>query len=257
MTSLLSDRVGVVLGASRTSSVGAHAVTDLRAQGATVAFTHRGRSGATTPEVDAQDLGVEMDFRDEPSVVRGMDRLGRQLGRLDFLVHTLVSVPEGALQRPLLDLSAEEFSHAMLGSVHSLVVALRHAMPLLERSSAPRVVALLSAGSDFAIPSYHAVGMAKAALASALRYLAQELGPRGVLCNGVSFSIIDTEAANHCIGEETTRRTREYLAKRSMTGRSVTYEDVTGAIGFLCSRRCQNMTGEIINVDGGYVRSYL
>jgi enoyl-[acyl-carrier protein] reductase I len=224
----------------------------LRSLGAKVAFSYRQRT-----EQNAQDpLGVEIDFDDEEAIESGMADLERRLGRLDFLVHTLVTVPEGALGRPLLALTKEEFSQAMEGGAYSLVRALRHALPLLERSSAPRVVTLLSAGSDFAIPNYHAVGMAKAALAASLRYLAHELGPKGVLCNGVSFSIIDTEAAEHALGEDVTRRSRDYLVKRSMTGRAVSYADVNSAIAYLCSRHCQNMTGEVINVDGGYTRNY-
>lgn len=185
-----------------------------------------------------------------------MAELAHRFGRLDFLVHTLVSVPAGALGRSLLELTKDEFDHSMQGGAYSLIRALRYALPLLERSRAPRVVTLLSAGSDFAIPNYHAVGIAKAALSASLRYLAQELGPKGVLCNGVSFSIIDTEAADHNIGQDITRRSREYLAKHSMTRRAVSYGDVNGAIAYLCSQFCQNMTGEIINVDGGYTRNY-
>ena len=117
-------------------------------------------------------------------------------------------------------------------------------------------MALLSSGGDFAIPNYHVAGIAKAALASAVRYLALELGPKGVLCNSVSFSIIDSDAALRAVGREQTQRTREYLVKRAPTRRPVEYDDVTSAIAFFASTLCRNVTGEVLTVDGGFCHAY-
>jgi enoyl-[acyl-carrier protein] reductase I len=140
--------------------------------------------------------------------------------------------------------------------VRSLLVATRFARPWLERSSSPRVVTLLSGGADFAMPNYHLVGLVKAALGAAVRYLAAELGPAGILCNAVNFSILDTAAARRVIGAERTLQTRQHLAKRGMTGAPLAYADVTRAIAFLVSPLCSNLTGEALQVDGGFSRSY-
>jgi enoyl-[acyl-carrier-protein] reductase (NADH) len=171
-------------------------------------------------------------------------------------LHTLVSVPDGVLARPVLELTAREFSAVMDVGVRSLLLAARAALPWLERSESPRIVTLLSSGGALAIPHYHAVGIAKAALESALRYLALELGEKRVLCNGVSFSIVDTDAALHVVGAEETRRTRAHLAKRSMTRAPVEYGDVTRAVAFFLSPFCRNITAQVLTVDGGYTQSY-
>jgi enoyl-[acyl-carrier protein] reductase I len=118
------------------------------------------------------------------------------------------------------------------------------------------VVTLLSGGADFAMPDYHAIGMAKAALAAAVRYLAAELGPAGVLCNAVNFSILESDAARRVIGEERTLQTRAHLSKRSMTRAPLEYADVARTVAFLCSPLCSNLTGEALTVDGGFSRSY-
>ncbi len=257
MTSLLSGKRGLVLGVSSKDGVAFHTAQLLRELGAEVAVSLRPSRGAFMPEL--AELGfvpVELDALDEGSVARAIDSAASRFGGLDFLVHTLVRVPEGALERPVTELSASDFAEAMEVGARSLLVASKHARPWLEKSSTPRIVALLSGGADFAMPSYHLVGIVKAALASTVRYLAAELGPAGILCNSVNFSILETDAARRVIGAERTSQTRQHLAKRSMTRAPLAYEDVTRAIAFLVSPLCSNLTGEALLVDGGFSKSY-
>jgi enoyl-[acyl-carrier protein] reductase I len=256
-TALLGGRAGLVLGASSEDSVGFHAARQLQALGARVAVSLRPARSAFMPRLVELGLSpVELDAFEPGSVERAVERAGAQLGRLDFLVHTLVHVPEGALARSVLELSARELADVMEVGVRSLLVATRAALPWLAASDCPRIVTLLSGGADFAMPSYHAVGIAKSALAASVRYLAAELGPRGILCNAVNFSILETAAARRVIGEERTAQTRQHLSKRSMTHATLGYDDVTRAIAFLCSPLCSNLTGEQLTVDGGFSRSY-
>jgi enoyl-[acyl-carrier protein] reductase I len=246
-----------VLGVSGESSVGFQAARQLQALGAEVAVTLGPSRSSFMPRLaELGLLAVELDARDEASLGRAVARVGQSFGRLDFLVHCLVYAPEGALARPVTELTARELGDAIEVGVRSLLVAAREALPLLEKSDAPRIVTLLSAGADFALPHYHVVGIAKAALASAARYLAAELGPRGILCNAVNFSMLVTAAARHVIGEERTQQTRQHLSKRSMTKKPLEYADVTRAIAFLASPLCSNLTGEALNVDGGFSRNY-
>ncbi len=254
---LLSGRRGLVLGASSKDSVGFHAAQALRAHGAEVSVSLRSRGSEFGRELAESGYApVELDAFDEASIERAVDAVGQRFERLDFLVHTLVHVPPGALERPVTALTSRELSDAMEVGVRSLLAAARYARPWLERSQAPRVVALLSGGAEFAMPNYHVIGMVKAALAAAIRYLAAELGPARILCNAVNFSILETEAARREIGVERTVQTREYLAKRAMTKSALTYDDVTRAIVFLSSPLCSNLTGEALLVDGGFSKSY-
>jgi enoyl-[acyl-carrier protein] reductase I len=254
---LLADRCGLVLGLSSRESVGFHAAEELRAQGARVAVSLRpSRQAFATELAGAGYHAVELEAQSEASVERALANVGERFGRLDFLVHTLVHAPEGALERPVTALTERELGDAMEVGVRSLLVAARYARPWLEKSSSPRIVALLSGGADFAMPSYHVVGIVKAALAAAIRYLAAELGPAGVLCNAVNFSMLETDAARRVIGAERTQQTRQHLSKRAMTRAPLSYADVTRSIAFLASPLCSNMTGEALLVDGGFSRSY-
>jgi len=254
---LLAGKRGLVLGVSSQDGVGFHTAEQLRAHGAELAVSLRPtRSAFMSRLAEAGYVTVELDALEEGSIERAVNRVGERFGRLDFLVHTLVHVPDGALARPVTSLGARELSDAMEIGVRSLLVAAQHARPWLEKSSTPRIVTLLSGGADFAMPSYHVVGMVKAALAAAVRYLAAELGPAGILCNAVNFSMLETEAARRVIGGERTAQTRQHLAKRAMTRAPLSYEDVTRAIAFLASPLCSNLTGEALLVDGGFSKSY-
>lgn len=255
---LLAGCRGAVLGVSGENGMGFQAAKALRAFGADVALTCRPARRDSVERL-AVELGCacsELDATDEASFERAFENIESALGGLDFLVHTLVHVPEGVLQKPVYELSVDEFSSVMEVGVRSLLVACKFALPLLARSAHPRVVALISAGADFAIPNYHAVGISKAALAATVRYLGHELGPQGVLCNSLSFSMIATDAAQRVIGRSESSQTHGYLAKRSMTRIPLEFAHVTNTLGFLVSPLCTNLTGETLSVDGGFSRNY-
>ena len=255
---LLAGCRGAVLGVSGENGVGFQAAKALRAFGAEVAITCRPTRRDSVARL-ATELGcsfTELDATDEASFERAFEDIENSLGGLDFLVHTLVHVPEGSLRKPVYELSAGEFSSVMEVGVRSLLVACKLARPLLSRSAHPRVVALVSAGAQFVIPNYHAVGISKAALEAAVRYLGHELGPQGILCNSLSFSIIATDAAQRVIGQSESAQTHGYLAKRSMTRIPMEFAHVTNTLGFLVSPLCTNLTGETLSVDGGFSRNY-
>jgi enoyl-[acyl-carrier protein] reductase I len=255
---LLAGRRGLVLGVSGVNSIGYHVAQILRELGAAVAITCRpARLASVRPLAD--ELGAEaypVEITDDASLAAAFDALGRT-GPLDFLVHGLVDVPEGVLARSVLDVSRAEFAHVMTAAAWSLIAACRHARPLLIRSTAPRVVALTSACSHRMTPNYHVAGIAKAALESAVLYLAMQLGSDGVLVNAVGTSLLATDGAVRAIGEQHARATRAVQARRSATGRAIDYGDVARCIAYFCSPLATNMTGEIVTVDGGFSRAYL
>jgi enoyl-[acyl-carrier protein] reductase I len=256
---ILEGRRGLVLGMSSANSVGYQCATAFAALGAEVAVAYRpSRRETCAPLAEAAGCALHfgVDADDEDSLAAAFQALQSAWGRLDFLVHTLVHVPEGLLAHPLVDVTRQEFNAVMDIGVHSLVVACRHAMPLFESSASPRVVALTSASDQLMTPHYHAVGIAKAALVATVRYLAYELGPRGVLCNAVSFSILPTDGANRAVGAENALATHAAVAKRAPTRKPLEFAHVAGAIAFLASSLCENTTGEVVTVDGGFSRLY-
>lgn len=258
-TGLLAGRRGVVLGVSSANSIGFHTAHTLRTLGADVAITCRpARLDRVAPL--ARELGAQvfpLDARDDASFLSTFAALGAGGHALDFVVHGFVDIPEGVLARPMLDVSRGEFAHVMEVAAWSLIAACRHARPLLAKSDAPRVVALTSACSHRMTPNYHVAGMAKAALESAVVYLAMQLGRDGILVNAVGTSFLATDGALRAVGASNAAGTRAVQAKRSATGRAIEPAEVARCISFLCSPLAQSVTGEVLTVDGGFSRAYL
>jgi enoyl-[acyl-carrier protein] reductase I len=258
-TALLAGRRGIVLGVSGANSIGYRVAQTLHELGATVAVTCRPPRLATVAPLAAELGGAAypVEIADEPSLATAFEALGHGGAALDFVVHCLVDIPDGVLARSILDVSRADFEHVMSVAAWSLIAACRYARPLLARSTAPRVVALTSACSHRMTPHYHVAGIAKAALESAVIYLAMQLGADGILVNAVGASLLPTDGAVRAIGEANAAATRAVQARRSATRRAIEPGDVAHCVGFLCSSLARNLTGEILTVDGGFARAYL
>jgi enoyl-[acyl-carrier protein] reductase I len=257
---LLSGCRGVVIGVSTENGIGYQLVKEFIALGADVAATYRParrRACAALLEAAGVQHHAVLEANDESSIEKALGEIGAAFGQLDFVVHTLVHVPEGLLLRPLLSASRAEVNSVMDASAYSLIAICRQAVPWLERSPHPRVVTLTSTSATRATPNYHVAGVAKAALGGVALYLASELGRQGILCNAVAFSMIDTDSARRAVRADNVLATRAYLANRSLTRRALEHGHVTRAAAFFASPLCQNITGEVLTVDGGYSRGYL
>ncbi len=169
-------------------------------------------------------------------------------------MHTLAYGPPGALRRPLTQLSRADFDAVLGVGVHSLIAAAGMALPLFEKSAAPRIVALTSHGDTHTMPGYHVLGISKAALAAAVRYLAAELGPAGVLCNALRFSYVPTDGAQRAIGADTGNRTRELLARTAPTREPLDGAQVAAMVALLAGPAWLNTTGQVITQDGGFAQ---
>jgi enoyl-[acyl-carrier protein] reductase I len=256
---LLAGRRGLIVGVSGERSLGFACARSAHALGAEVALTYRpARSQAVLPLTAAlgDALALPFDVDAPASLTELFAVLEQRWGRLDFVVHTLMHVPPGVLTRPLTAVDRETFARVLDVGVHSLAAIAGQARPLLMRSSAPRLVALSSPCGRRMTPSYHVAGIAKAALEATLLYLAQELGPDGILCNAVSPALIDTDGAVAVVGREAAAATRAHLERKAPTRRAVTPEDVGDAVAWLCSSWARQMTGEVLSLDGGYSRNY-
>lgn len=255
VTGLLAGARGLIVGVSSANSIGYAIARHARSLGADVTVTCR------PPRLDqvaplAAELGgraLAVDVTDDASLAAALG----QLDRLDFVVHSVVDIPEGVLGRSMLEVSRADFAHVMTVSAWSLLAVCRHARPLLLQSSTPRVVALTSACSHRMTPNYHVAGIAKAALESAVMYLAMQLGRDGILVNAVSSSFVATDGAIRAIGAGNASATRAHQAKKSATGKAIELDDIARSVGFLCSAMASNLTGEILTVDGGFARTYL
>ncbi len=255
----LTGRRGLILGLSTPNGLGYHCTVALTRRGAQVLTTTR-PSRLNTNRPVSQRAGaldcLALDTNDNQQLDAVAQYIQEQWGALDFLVHTLIHIPDGLLQRPVLDVQQQDFTQVMCSAVHSLIAACSAFAPLLRRSPAPRVVTFTSSGDEHMLPNYHLAGIAKAALGATVRYLAFDLGPSGILCNSVRFSLLPTDAADRAIGPDTSARTHAHLAQRAPTRQPLTFDDVTAAVAYLVSDQCSNTTGQVLTVDGGYSDLY-
>jgi enoyl-[acyl-carrier protein] reductase I len=256
---LLAGRRGVVLGLSTENGLACAVIDGLVAEGAHVAATYRPTRAATAPGL-AEKHGCAhsyaLDVRDDESFGRVFAAIGERWDRLDFLVHSIMHVDTALLDRPLTAIGRPDFAAVVEVGAYSLIAACRHAMPLLRRGTSPRVVTITSECGRRVTPRYHVAGIAKAALESAMRFLAGELGRDGILLNAVSPGLIETDGALRTIGINAAAAARNTQARRAATHRAVQPEDVAGCVAWLASPLARNLTAEIIVVDGGFAKSY-
>jgi enoyl-[acyl-carrier protein] reductase I len=256
---LLAGRRGVVIGVSSERSLGYACARTAYELGAEVALTYRparrGVVGALAAGL-GDAIAAPLDVDAPSSIAELFALLEQRWGRVDFVIHTLMHVPDGVLERPLTDVDRTTFARVLDIGVHSLVAIAGHARPLLARSAAPRLVALSSPCGRRMTPHYHVAGIAKAALESTLLYLAQELGPDGILCNAVSPALVDTDGAVAVVGRDSAAATRVHLARKAATRRAVELDDIADCVAWLCSPWARQITGEVVTIDGGYSRNY-
>jgi enoyl-[acyl-carrier protein] reductase I len=190
-----------------------------------------------------------LDLTKDEEIAAAFALIERELGGLDFIVHGAAFAPREELSRPFVETSREGFRVALDVSAYSLIALVRGAQPLMVKRGGGSVVTLTYLGSRLVFPNYNVMGVAKAALESAVRYLAADLGPQNIRVNAISAGPIKTLAAAGIAGFSdilTTYRTRAPLR------RTVEAAEVASAAAFLVSDAGRAVTGEILMVDAGF-----
>ncbi len=202
------------------------------------------RSDAAAEETagELRELGAE------PVLLRGnvaSDRLVEQvsqLGPLDVLVHNAAT----GVIRPALETEDKHWDWTLGANARALLSLTRAVAPSMRPGAS--IVAISSLGSTRVLENYTLVGTSKAALEALVRYLAIELGPRGLRVNAVSAGVVDTGALDHFPNREAMLE----MGARNAAGRIVTPEDVAGVVSFLCSPAAEMIRGQIVVIDGGW-----
>ena len=178
---------------------------------------------------------------------RVFTEIGRRFGRLDFALHSIAFAPKADLQGRVVDCSREGFLLAMDVSCHSFIRMARLAEPLMKHGGALFTMSYF--GAERVVENYNLMGPVKAALEASARYLAAELGPKGIRVHAISPGPLKTRAAS---GIAHFDALLDQAAERAPARRLVTIEDVGFAVAGLATDAARLITGDTIYIDGGY-----
>ena len=248
---LMTGKRGVIFGVANDKSIAWGVAQQLKAAGAELAFTYLNEAleKRVRPLAESLESNIILpcDVQNEEEMVAVFAELEKQWGKIDFVVHAIAFANREDLKNPFTQTSREGFQLALDVSAYSLVSMTRCALPVLQEGGS--IVTMTYLGSVRSVPAYNVMGVAKAALESAVRYLAAELGGKGIRVNAVSAGPIKTLAASGVANFKEKLRVAE---ERSPLKRLVTQEDVGKATLYLLSDLASGVTGEIHYVDGGF-----
>lgn len=250
---LLEGKTGIVFGVANKRSIAWAIAQSLASAGMRLAFTYQGeRLKENVEELAATLPGSVLypcDVTSDGEVGDVFTGVGRDLGRLDTLVHSVAYAAKEDLEGAFVDTGRDGFRLAHEISAYSLVALTRAALPLLEQSGQGSVIAMTYYGAEKVAAGYNVMGVAKAALESSVRYLAADLGPRGVRVNAISAGPVNTLAAR---GIKGFTGMLKHHAERAPLRRNVELREVGDTALFLASPMASGITGEVIFVDCGY-----
>jgi enoyl-[acyl-carrier protein] reductase I len=251
MTELMDGKRGLIMGVANDHSIAWGIARAVAAQGAKLAFTYQGDALAKRVRPLAESAGSDFlmpcDVEDIASVDAVFKTVAEQWGALDFLVHAIGFSDKSELKGKYADTSRANFVRTMVISCFSFTEAAKRAAALMPNGGS--MLTLTYNGGDRAMPNYNAMGPAKAALESSVRYLAVDYGSQKIRVNAISAGPIRT-LAGAGIGDA--RFMFAFQQRHSPLHRGVTLEELGGAGLYLLSDLSTGVTGEIHFVDSGY-----
>ena len=247
---VLQDAKALVCGIANEYSIAYGCAKAFHELGAQVAITHAGgkAEGFVAPLAEAMQAPIFMPLDvTKPGELEALfERIEREWGRLDILVHSIAWAPKEDLQGGLLNCSAEGFAKAMDISCHSFVRMARLAAPLMKKGGT--MFTMSYHGANKVVTNYNVMGPVKAALEASARYLAYELGPLGIRVHAISPGPLKTRAAS---GLKDFDLLLTEAAQRAPVGELVDIMDVGFTCAYLATPYARRLTGETVYVDGG------
>jgi enoyl-[acyl-carrier protein] reductase I len=248
---MLQNKNGIIFGVANKRSIAWATASALAGAGARLAITYQGERLKENVEKLTADMPgtllVQCDVANQSEVDATFAQVGKEFGRLDFLVHSIAFAPKEALEGAFYDTSADAFRMALEISAYSLTQLTRAAAPLMTEGGS--IVSMTYLGAERVVPNYNVMGVAKAALEASTRYLAADLGPRNIRVNSISAGPIPTLAAR---GVSDMSKLLKHVAERAPLKRNIEAREVGNTALFLCSELSSGITGEVIHVDCGF-----
>ncbi|MGH7774938.1 MAG: enoyl-ACP reductase FabI [Candidatus Binatia bacterium] len=249
---LLRGRRGVVFGVANDRSIAWAISQALHEEGAELAFTYAGEILEKRVRPLAEGIGAKIilpcDVTKDEEIARVFETLRHEWGSLDILIHAIAFAAKEDLSNPYIQTSRQGFHLALDVSSYSLVVLARQAAQLMEGRKGS-ILTMTYMGSEKVVPNYNVMGVAKAALEASVRYLAYDLGPKGIRVNAISAGPIKTLAAAGIAGF---KEMLHYSGERAPLKRNIDADEVARTALYLVSDMSSAVTGEIIHVDAGY-----
>lgn len=248
---LMDGKKGLVLGVANDHSIAWGIAQALHREGASLGFTYVGEALERRVRPLAESVGAALiepcDVNSDEQIAALMERTRATFGSVDFLIHAIAFANKEELSGPYLNTTRAGFMLAMEVSAYSLTAVVKAANELLNPGAS--ILTLTYHGAQQVIPNYNVMGVAKAALEASVRYLAADLGPRGIRVNAISAGPIRTLAASGIAGF---RSLHKGFAEQAPLRRNVTIDDVGGSALWLCSDLGAAVTGEVVYVDAGF-----
>jgi enoyl-[acyl-carrier protein] reductase I len=251
LAGLLAGKKGLIVGVANQNSIAWGCARALASAGMELAFTYQGETMRDRVTRTVAELGdvplMDLDVRSDEQTDQVFAALKERWGQIDFLLHSVAFAPKAAMANPFVETRREDFLAAHEISAYSLVSLSRAAAAMMPEGGS--IVTMTYYGSQKAVPGYNVMGVAKASLEATVRYLAVDLGAKGIRVNAVSAGAINTLAAR---GVAHFRDLMRITAERSPLKRTVEPDEVGNTALFLASSLSAGITGETMYVDAGF-----
>src|SRR5512144_2076956 len=243
---LLEGKKAAIFGVANERSIASAIAEAFHAEGAELAFTYAGEVLEKRVRPLAESVGSKIilpcDVTKDAEVEKVFADLRETWGGLDIMIHAIAFANKEDLANPYVQTSRAGFHLAMDVSAYSLTALAQRAAPLMEGRGGA-MVTLTYMGSERVVPNYNVMGIAKAALEASVRYLAHDLGPRGIRVNAISAGPIRTLSASGVAGFTDIL---DHIAQKAPLRRNITAEEVGDACMFLASELSRGITGSVI-----------
>ncbi len=248
---MLEDKVGIIFGVANKRSIAWACAQACMEQGAKLAFTYQGERLQQNVEkltAEMEDtLVLPCDVTNQAEVDAAFEAVLNKYGKLDFLIHSIAFAPKEALEGEFLTTTRDAFLTALEISAFSLTQLSMAAAPLMTEGGS--IVTMSYYGAEKVVRNYNVMGVAKAALESSVRYLAEDLGQKNIRVNAISAGPINTLSAR---GVKNMGTLLTHIGEKSPLRRNVEAREVGNTALFLVSDLSSAITGETIYVDCGY-----
>ncbi|GET16290.1 enoyl-ACP reductase FabI [Ligilactobacillus agilis] len=248
MGDLLTGKKILVMGAANKRSIAWGCAQMMMEQGAQLIFTYQNErlKKSLHKLVADENALIECDVASDESLQTAFATIKDRFGKVDGIVHAIAFAPKDALGGDIMNASRQDFALAQDISAYSLLAVAKYGQAILNNPAS--IVTLTYFGSERAVPNYNVMGVAKASLEAAVRYLARDMAKYGVRVNAISAGAVKTLAVTGIKGHS---ELLEMSEERTVDGQSVTTREIGGTCAFLMSDLATGVVGDTIYVDKG------